>query len=136
MQGLPGRRPDMREPELSQATRTTLYADGSLRGPLVDAAEAALRPVAVLDVPQLDRTFTLRNSEGFVENFGATLLMRVVVGFGAALALARGAELVATVPVRHSGCLREGLVTFALPFAVEEVTVAMMWHHRLEADGW
>jgi DNA-binding transcriptional LysR family regulator len=59
----------------------------------------------------------------------------VVGGFGAALALARGAELVATVPERHTGCLREGLVTFALPFAVEEVTVAMMWHPRLEADG-
>jgi DNA-binding transcriptional LysR family regulator len=40
-------------------------------GPLVDAAEAALRPVALLDVSQLDRTFTLRASEGFVENFGA-----------------------------------------------------------------
>jgi DNA-binding transcriptional LysR family regulator len=43
-------------------------------GPLVDAAEAALRPVALLDVSQLDRTFTLRASEGFVENFGAALL--------------------------------------------------------------
>jgi DNA-binding transcriptional LysR family regulator len=216
-------------------------------GPLVDAAEAALRPVALLDVSQLDRTFTLRASEGFVENFGAALLTRVaaeaprvrlrfvarprsgsgsgdvalrdagvdldigvvgpatgpevrtqalfrdrfvgvvgaghplsgrgrvtlaryaaarhvsvarrasagfgpvdealaaagverditvvVGGFGAALALARGAELVATVPERHTGCLREGLVTFALPFAVAEVTVAMMWHPRLEADG-
>lgn len=40
----------------------------------------------------------------------------------------------ATVPERHTGCLREGLVTFKLPFAVEEVTVAMMWHPRFEAD--
>ena len=46
-------------------------------GPLVDAAEAALRPVALVDVSQLDRTFTLRASEGFVENFGAALLTRV-----------------------------------------------------------
>jgi DNA-binding transcriptional LysR family regulator len=46
-------------------------------GPLVDAAEAALRPVALLDVSHLDRTFTLRASEGFVENFGAALLTRV-----------------------------------------------------------
>jgi DNA-binding transcriptional LysR family regulator len=46
-------------------------------GPLVDAAEAALRPVALLDVSQLDRTFTLRASEGFVENFGAAFLTRV-----------------------------------------------------------
>lgn len=210
-------------------------------GPLVDAAEAALRPVAVLDPGRLDRTFTLRASEGFVENFGAALLARVardaplvrlrfvprprrdaaplreaavdleigvvgagtdpevrtqllfrdrfvgvvrpghplargritgaryaaarhvsvarrasglgpvdeallaagyardivvvVGGFGAALALARGGDLVATVPERHTGYLREGLFTFALPFAVDEVTVAMMWHPRLEADG-
>lgn len=210
-------------------------------GPLVDAAEAALRPAVALDLGQLDRAFTVRASEGFVENFGAALIERVareaprvrlrfvprprreraplresgidldigvvgtgtdpevrtralfrdrfvgvvrpghplagrrvtvaryaaarhvdvarreagrgplaeallavgrerdiaavVGGFGAALALARGTDLVATVPERHTGCLREGLVTFTLPFAVEKVTVAMMWHPRFEADG-
>jgi DNA-binding transcriptional LysR family regulator len=44
---------------------------------LVHAAEAALRPASKLDLGQLDRTFTLRASEGFVENFGAALLARV-----------------------------------------------------------
>lgn len=44
---------------------------------LVHDAEAALRPVAALKLAQLDRTFTLRTSEGFVENFGAALLARV-----------------------------------------------------------
>src|SRR5882724_2691077 len=38
---------------------------------LVHDAEAALRPATTLNLGQLDRTFTLRTSEGFVENFGA-----------------------------------------------------------------
>jgi DNA-binding transcriptional LysR family regulator len=46
-------------------------------GQLVHDAEAALRPANVLNLGQLDRTFTLRTSEGFVENFGARLLARV-----------------------------------------------------------
>jgi DNA-binding transcriptional LysR family regulator len=44
---------------------------------LVHDAEAALRPAGKPDLAQLDRTFTLRASEGFVENFGAPLLSRV-----------------------------------------------------------
>lgn len=44
---------------------------------LVHDAEAALRPADKLNLKQLDRTFTLRATEGFVENFGSTLLGRV-----------------------------------------------------------
>lgn len=44
---------------------------------LVRDAEAALRPGITLDLKNLERTFTLRASEGFVENFGARLLARV-----------------------------------------------------------
>jgi DNA-binding transcriptional LysR family regulator len=44
---------------------------------LVHDAEAALRPVGKLDLRQIDRTFTLRASEGFVENFGAGILSRL-----------------------------------------------------------
>lgn len=44
---------------------------------LVDEAQAALRPGSELDLGQLRRTFTLRASEGFAENFGARLLARV-----------------------------------------------------------
>jgi DNA-binding transcriptional LysR family regulator len=43
----------------------------------VQDGEAALRPVAKLDLGQLVRTFTLRTSEGFVENFGPRLIARV-----------------------------------------------------------
>ncbi|MDZ4801995.1 MAG: LysR family transcriptional regulator [Bryobacteraceae bacterium] len=44
---------------------------------LVHAAEAALGPANQLDLQHLDRTFTFRASEGFVENFGAELLARI-----------------------------------------------------------
>ncbi len=40
-------------------------------------AEAVLRPAEKLDLEQLVRTFTLRTSEGFVENFGPDLIARV-----------------------------------------------------------
>jgi DNA-binding transcriptional LysR family regulator len=44
---------------------------------LVHDAEAALRPAGKLDVARLDRVFTVRASEGFVENFGSALLARM-----------------------------------------------------------
>lgn len=208
-------------------------------GPLVDAARAVLRPSDKLDLRQLVRTFTLRSSDGFVENFGPALLARVakdapavrlrfvqkqdkdsaplreasvdletgvveqttgpelrtqslfrdrfvgvvrkghplsrtrvtlsryaagghilvsrggdrglvdealaragfernivaiVSGFSAALALARGSDLIASVPERHTGQLRDGLRTFRLPVVVDEITVSMLWHPRLDAD--
>ena len=44
---------------------------------LVQDAEAVLRPAAQIDPKQLVRTFTLRSSEGFVENFGPALIARI-----------------------------------------------------------
>src|SRR5215813_3546817 len=46
-------------------------------GQLVEEAEAVLRPTDTLDLERLERTFTLRTSEGFVETFGGDLLLRV-----------------------------------------------------------
>jgi DNA-binding transcriptional LysR family regulator len=46
-------------------------------GQLVQDAEAVLRPAAEIKLAELERTFTLRTSEGFVENFGAALLARI-----------------------------------------------------------
>ena len=46
-------------------------------GQLVQEAEAVLRPAEKLDLKQLVRTFTLRTSEGFVENFGPALIARI-----------------------------------------------------------
>lgn len=207
---------------------------------LVREAEEVLRPGEALDIARLVRTFTLRSSEGFVENFGPALIARVekdapdvrlrfmqkvnkdstllrdgtvdletgviekttspelraqalfrdrlvgavrsghplsrgeitaaryaagahvyvsrrgledspidaalqmlglerrivtiVGGFATALALARGSDLVASVPERHTGVLRAGMHTFALPVAIAEFTVSLLWHPRLDAD--
>ncbi len=46
-------------------------------GQLVQDAVSVLRPAAKLDLQQLVRTFTLRTSDGFVENFGPGLIARV-----------------------------------------------------------
>lgn len=210
-------------------------------GPLVQDAEAVLRPAGSVRLDTLERSFTLRSAEGFVENFGAGLLARagreapgvrlrfvqkldkdnvplrdanvdletgvvddttdpevrtqalfrdrfvgvvraghplgkgritparyaaarhvfvsrrgrttgpmddalkrlglereiatVVGGFAAALALARSTDLVATVPERHTGNLREGLHSFPLPVETPGFTVSMLWHPRFQADA-
>lgn len=207
---------------------------------LVQETEAVLRPAEKLDIRQLVRTFTLRTREGFVENFGAALIARIVDeapgvrlcfmqkldkdslllrnatvdletgivantmgpevrtqalfrdrfvgvvraghslaegditaaryaagrhigvslrghdkgpidealsplgltrevaaivgGFQTALALARSSDLVATVPERHTGNLRSGMHTFALPIPMSEFTVSLLWHPRFHAD--
>ena len=44
---------------------------------VVQEGEAVLRPARNLNLKQLVRTFTLRTSEGFVENFGPDLIARV-----------------------------------------------------------
>src|ERR1700730_4130544 len=44
---------------------------------LVRDGEAVLRPAENLDLKRLVRIFTLRTSEGFVENFGPALIARI-----------------------------------------------------------
>lgn len=44
---------------------------------LVQHAEAVLRPAEQLDLKHLVRSFTLRTSDGFVENFGPALIARL-----------------------------------------------------------
>ena len=44
---------------------------------LVQDGKAVLRPATKLNLKQLVRTFTLRTSDGFVENFGPDLISRV-----------------------------------------------------------
>lgn len=58
----------------------------------------------------------------------------VVGGFASALTLARGSDLIATVPERHTGSLRAGMRSLPLPFAGPEIRVSMVWHPRLDAD--
>ena len=58
----------------------------------------------------------------------------IVGSFSAALALAGDSNLVASVPERHTGKLRAGMLSFALPVATPEFTVSLLWHPRLDAD--
>lgn len=44
---------------------------------LVRDVESVLRPAGALDPAQIDRSFSLRTSDGFVENFGPALLARI-----------------------------------------------------------
>lgn len=71
---------------------------------LAQDAEAVLRPAENLNLQQLIRTFTLRTSEGFVENFGPGLIAR-------ARAEAPGVRLCFVLkPDKDSTPLREGSV--------------------------
>lgn len=45
-------------------------------GRVVEDGEALLRPAGLLDLQGLDRTFTLRTNESFVEEFGPRLVAR------------------------------------------------------------
>lgn len=57
-----------------------------------------------------------------------------VGGFSTALALARGSDLIASVPERHTESLRVGMHSFPLPFAAVQITISLLWHPRLDAD--
>ena len=73
-------------------------------GQLVEDGVAVLRPARKLNLKKLARTFTLRTSEGFVENFGADLIARVG-------AQAPGVRLCfVPKPDRESAALRTGAV--------------------------
>lgn len=70
---------------------------------LVQDSVEVLQPAEVLNLQQLQRTFTLRNREGFVENFGAALVERVAAQApGVRLCFEQKTE-------RDSAALREGL---------------------------
>ena len=73
-------------------------------GQLVQDAQTVLRPAEKLDLKELNRTFTLRTSEGFVENFGAELLARIS-------GEAPGVRLrFVQKPDKDSGPLRDGTI--------------------------
>jgi DNA-binding transcriptional LysR family regulator len=61
-------------------------------------------------------------------------IVTIVAGFSSALALARGSDLIASVPERQTANLRTDMYGFALPFAAPELTVSLLWHPRMEAD--
>lgn len=77
--------------------------------------------------------------QGWVEEALAALglertVMTSVSGFATAIAVARGSDLVATVPERHTASLRAGMYTTDLPFPLPLLKVSMLWHPRMHAD--
>jgi DNA-binding transcriptional LysR family regulator len=73
-------------------------------GRLVEDAEAVLRPAEAPDLQRLTRIFTLRTSDGFVENFGPGLVARVAEeAAGVRLRFVQKAD-------KESAPLREGTV--------------------------
>lgn len=86
---------------------------GLLKGPIDEALEAleALEPI------KLERN-----------------IVTIVGGFSAALALAKDSDLIASVPERHTGILRDGMHSFPLPFPMPEIIISMLWHPRMDAD--
>lgn len=70
------------DPLLVRAGRTLTATPRALElrdrvGHIVSEAQALLRPVNDLNPRMLERTFVLRTSDGFVENFGPSLIRRV-----------------------------------------------------------
>ena len=61
-------------------------------------------------------------------------IVTIVGGFSTALALARASDLIASVPERQTGNLRAGMYSFPLPIPTPEITIALLWHPRLDAD--
>lgn len=103
--------------------------------PLARGAVTAARYAASLHVtvsrPMLERG----RIDATLDAIGLKRESAVVVGgFASALAVARGSDLVATVPARHTESLRLGMHTFSLPLATPSFTVSMIWHPRLDAD--
>lgn len=71
---------------------------------LVEDVESVLRPDELIDLTAVERSFTLRTSDGFIENFGARLLARME-------SEAPGVRLnFIHKPNKDSTPLREGLV--------------------------
>jgi DNA-binding transcriptional LysR family regulator len=64
----------------------------------------------------------------------ARTIVSSVDGFSAAIALARGSDLIATVPDRHTAGLRNGMHSFSIPLALRDFTVSLLWHPRLDSD--
>lgn len=58
----------------------------------------------------------------------------MVSSFSATLAMARASDLIASVPERHTLGARAGMYSFPLPVDIEEATISMLWHPRLDVD--
>lgn len=124
--------PELRSHALFRDRLVGVVRDGHplCEGNMTSSRYAAAQHVIVsrngLESGAVDLPFLPRE---FVRRVGT-----IVGGFSAALSLARGSDLVATVPERHTAKLRDGLWSFGLPLPAREFTVSMLWHPRMDAD--
>lgn len=100
----------------------------SLVNQLVQDAEAVLRPAKQLNLQQLQRTFTLRTRDGFVENYGAELIRRVS-------AAAPGVRLNFAAKVnKDNNALRDGSVDLETGIVDDstgpEIRTRILFHDR------
>jgi DNA-binding transcriptional LysR family regulator len=71
-----------------------------------------------------------------LQPFGLERAIVTIVGsFSTALTLARASDLIASVPERQTGNLRAGMYSFSLPIPTPEITISLLWHPRMDADG-
>ena len=113
----------------------TLDASAQTRAP---APPRAVTPRGPLMADELNNIAVFKAASPSVVNITALGLERDVVtlveSFSVALALARNSDLIASVPERHTGNLRDGMHSFPLPVAVPAITISMLWHPRMDAD--
>ncbi|HTM79759.1 LysR family transcriptional regulator [Asticcacaulis sp.] len=99
-------------------------------GEITAARYAAGRHIIVsrpgLDKGPIDEALATRGIERQV--------VTIVSGFATAVALARGSNLIASVPERHTEGLRSGMFSFPLPVVLPEITISLLWHPRMDAD--
>lgn len=109
-------------------------AGHSLAGaPATPETYAAGRHVIIQSKESLPRD--LARIDDLLESLGLKrTIVTVVGGFSEALALARASDLIATVPERYTGNLRDGMASFALPFVKDNITISLLWHPRMDAD--
>jgi len=105
--------------------------DHPLAGTAVTSVDYASWPHVVAWRPGLDLSLV----DELLGELGLTRTVTTTVdGFSAALALARGSDLIATVPDRHTEALRDGMHSFRIPLPVRDFTVSLLWHPRLDGD--
>ncbi|MGV8950667.1 MAG: LysR family transcriptional regulator [Cypionkella sp.] len=97
-------------------------------GPLVEAARVILRPAEKLDLARLERRFTLRSSEGFVETFGSKLLELTAEAPGVTLHFE-------TKPDKDAAPLRDGTVDLETG-VIDQTTAPEMRAAPLFDDHW
>lgn len=98
-------------------------------GALVDGARSVLHPAEQLDLARLERRFTLRSSEGFVETFGPPLLARI------AAEAPRVTLHFLTKPDKEAAPLREGVVDLETG-VIDDATAPEMRASPLFEDHW